>query len=228
MAILVEINALWYNALKILEFFLRKFGKKRQIKKYASLAELTRKSFAEKFWGTKQLQYFDYVNDKTNDETFTIAQIFLIALPFSPLETDRGLFLLKQIEEHLLTPYGLRSLSPNAPHYKGRLYSLKQTYDRSYYNGSIWPWTIGMYVDAVINLRGDKRHTINGLRTILKPLEQFFYDQGLGNISVFFEGDPPHRRNGQICSALNLSELLHAFFTLHRAEKEREGFSEYI
>jgi len=225
---LVEINALWYNALKIMEFFLRKFGKKKQVKKYASLAELNRKSFIEKFWSAKQLQYYDYINQKESNGAFTIAQIFLVALPFSPLDTDKRVFLLNQIEEHLLTPFGLRSLSPNVSYYKGRLYSLKQKNDRSYYNGSVWPWTIGMYVDAVINTRGDKRQTIEGIKKVLEPLGQFFYHQGLGNISAFFEGNPPHRRNGQICSALNLSELLRAFFTMHRSEKDREGFSEYI
>ncbi len=225
---LIEINALWYNALKIMEFFSRKFGKKRQIKKYAPMAELTRKSFVEKFWSTKHLQYFDHIDNQESDTTFSISQILLIALPFSPLDAERGLFILKQIEEHLLTPYGLRSLSPNAPQYKGRLYSPKQRYDRAYYNGSVWPWTIGLYIDAVINFRGEKRQTIENLKQTLDTLGQFFYEQGLGNISTIFEGNPPHRRNGQICSALNLSELLRAHFTVYRTEKEREGFSEYV
>ena len=192
------------------------------------MAEQTRKSINEYLWSQKHLQFYDHVYNDNLDTTFTLTQIFLLSLPFSPLNQERGLFVLNQVEERLLTPFGLRSLSSDTSNYKGRLYSFKHKVDSSYYTGSIWPWTIALYVDAVFNFRGEKRQTIENLKKAIETLGDFYLKEGLGNISTFFEGDAPYRRNGQICSSLNLTELLRAYYTIHRAEKELEGFSEYI
>jgi glycogen debranching enzyme len=225
---LPEINAFWFNALKIISFFLKTFGKKRQAKKYTTMAERMKKSFHNKFWNGEKKQYYDHVNEQDRDLSFTVAQIFLVTLPFSLLDEEEGLPLLEQIEKQLLTPYGLRSLSPNESSYKGRLYSHKYKTDSSYYNGSVWPWTIALYVDAVLKFRGDKRQTLETLKKQLEPLGHFYSNEGMGNISSIFEGNPPHRRNGQICSSLNLTELLRAYYILYRSEKKSEGFSEYV
>jgi predicted glycogen debranching enzyme len=216
-----EINALWYNSLKIMEFFSRETGKSKQAKKYADMAELTKKSFRKEFWNSKLLRYYDNIKGDLKEDTFSISQLFLIALPFSMLDVEKGILVLKQIEEHLLTPLGLRSLSPLEKHYKGRLESSINNHKSDYFVGSIWPWTIGMYIDAVLKLRGNNQQVINGLSAYLENLGQFFYEQGSGNISEFFEGNPPHRRNGRICYSLNLTELLRGYFTLHKAVKDK-------
>jgi predicted glycogen debranching enzyme len=212
-----EINALWYNSLKIMEFFSRETGKSKQAKKYADMAEMTKKSFQKEFWSPKLLRYHDCIKGDLKEETFSISQLFLIALPFSMLDVEKGIFVLKQIEEQLLTSLGLRSLSPNEKYYKGRLENSKKNHQSNYYVGSIWPWTIGMYIDAVLKFRGDNQQVIDNLKIKLENLGQFFYEQGSGNISEFFEGNPPHRRNGRICYSLNLTELLRSYFTLQKA-----------
>jgi glycogen debranching enzyme len=160
--------------------------------------------------------------------TFSINQLFLIGLPFSMLEEKRGTYLIKQTEDYLMTTFGLRSLSPQNKYYKGRLSSPQTSKDSTYYTGAIWPWMIGMYVDAMLAFKGNSGGIITNLNKTVSSLEKFFIEQGLGNISEFFEGNPPHRRNGKICSGLNLTELLRSLQVLHRAKKEREGFSEYV
>jgi len=225
---LCEINALWYNALKIAEFLCRKSKRKRTANKYAAMADKTRKAFLEMFWEAKKLQYADHIFEQQRDMTFSIAQLFLLGLPFSMLEEKRGIYLIKQIEDYLLTTLGLRSLSPQSKYYKGRLNSPKTSKETAYTTGSVWPWMIGMYVDAVLAFRGNSQEIIKKLDVAVSSLEIFFIEQGLGNISEFFEGNPPHRRNGKICSALNLTELLRSLQILYRTKKEREGFSEYV
>ena len=219
---LCEINALWYNSLKIMEYFSRQLDKKRLAKKFALKAEKTKTSFLSKFWSKKNLRYYDLIRDDFKDSTFSINQLFTITLPFSVLDVERGIFILKQIEEHLLTPLGLRSLSPNEKHYKGRGKSKLKRKDQAYYTGSIWPWPIGMYVDAVLRFRGTNQQVLNNLNKYFETLGKFFYDKGLGNISEFFEGNPPHRRSGQICNGLNLTELLRSYFSVDQAMKARD------
>ena len=218
---LVEINALWYNSLKIMEFFSRETKKNKQAKKYADMAELTRNSFQNEFWSKKKLRYFDCIRGDLKEETFTISQLFLIALPYSMLHVERGILVLKQIEDQLLTPLGLRSLSPNEKYYKGRLENSKYHQNSDYFVGSIWPWTIGMYIDAVLKFRGNNQQVINSLQEKLDNLGQFFYEQGSGNISEFFEGNPPHRRYGRICYSLNLTELLRGYYTLQKVSEDK-------
>jgi predicted glycogen debranching enzyme len=219
---LCEINALWYSSLKIMEYFSRELDKKKLAKQYASKAEITKTSFLSKFWSKKNLRYYDLIRDDYKDFTFSINQLFIIALPFSMLDVERGIFILKQIEEHLLTPLGLRSLSPNEKRYEGRGKSKLKRKDQAYYTGSIWPWPIGIYVDAVLRFRGTNQQTLNSLNNCFEMLGKFFYEQGLGNISEFFEGNPPHRRSGQICSGLNLTELLRSYFSVDQALKARD------
>jgi predicted glycogen debranching enzyme len=220
---LCEINALWYNSLKIMEFFSRETGKSKQAKKYADMAEVTKISFQKEFWNKNLLRYYDNIKGDLKEETFSISQLFLIALPYSILDIERGILLLKQIEEHLLTPLGLRSLSPHEKHYKGRLENSINNHKSSYFAGSIWPWTIGMYMDAVVKLRGNNQQVIDGLNKYLETLGQFFYEQGSGNIYEYFEGNPPHRRNGRICYSLNLTELLRGYYTLNELEIEKRN-----
>jgi len=217
-----EINALWFNSLKIMEFFSRETGKNKQAKKYADMAELTKKSFQKEFWSKKLLRYYDCITGDLKEETFSVSQLLLIALPYSMLDVEKGILVLKQIEEHLLTPLGLRSLSPKEKKYKGRLESSKNNHKSDYFVGSIWPWTIGLYADAVLKLRGSSQQVIDSLSSYLESLGQFFYEQGSGNISEFFEGNPPHRRNGRICYSLNLTELLRTYYTLHKIFTEKD------
>ena len=187
-----------------------------------------KQAFHNLFWNSKQLQYADYIYNGEKDMTFAVSQLFLIGLPFSMLESDRSIFLLKQIEEYLLTSLGLRSLSPNNNFYKGRLSSVKSSDDPAFYNGAIWPWTIGGYVNAVLAIRGNNHKVIESLSGTLAILAEFFSEKGLGTVSEFFEGNSPHRRNGQISSGLNLTEILRGYYSIHRAKKEREGFSDYV
>jgi predicted glycogen debranching enzyme len=209
-----EINALWYNGLKIMEYFSRETKKNKQAARYADMAEKTKKSFQSEFWSKKHLRYYDCIRGDLREEIFSISQLFLICLPFSMLDLEQGILVLKQIEEQLLTPLGLRSLSPNEKYYKGRLESMKNNQESDYFIGSIWPWTIGMYIDAVLKFRGDNQQVLDKLISNLDNLGQFFYEQGSGNISEFFEGNAPHRRNGRICYTLNLTELLRSYNTL--------------
>jgi predicted glycogen debranching enzyme len=211
---LCEINALWYNALKIMEYISAEMKKSKLAQNYAVMAEKTKTAFMSTFWDKKNSRCYDLVRSNHKDSTFTISQIYLLALPFSMFDKDQGLKVLNQIEDRLLTPFGLRSLSPRDRNYIGRIGEPKNNIDEALYSGSIWPWTIGMYVDAVLQFRGNTQETKDQMLTAINTLSDFFYRQGMGHISEYFEGDAPYRRFGQICNGLNLSELLRCYFLI--------------
>jgi predicted glycogen debranching enzyme len=145
---LLEINALWYNAIKIMEALALKTGKKREAGKFAKYAKKLQENFIKLFYDKNEDFLFDYINKKEKDQSFRINQLIPLSLSFTPLNKEQALKIFKRIDDELLTPYGLRTLTQKDKRY---ITGKKQTvFSKSpaYYNGAIWPFTIGFYIQA--------------------------------------------------------------------------------
>jgi len=189
----VEIQALWYNALRIMEQFT---GNAR----YGSMADQAHKSFAAQFWNAQTGCLFDV----PGDASIRPNQLVALSLPHPILEDrEKAASILSVVERELLTPYGLRTLAPGDPQYRGQCTGGQAARDGAYHQGTVWPWLLGPYADACAYVRG----TVN-VAALIAPLEQFRVDRGVGQIPEIFDGDAPHEPRGCIAQAWSVAEIL--------------------
>jgi len=208
----VEINALWYNGLKAMAFFAEKIGGNDDTQKFESMSLETKKSFNDIFWNDKLGCLYDTVDGFFNDDSIRPNQIFAISLPFTMLSTKKEKSVLEIVEKHLLTPYGLRSLSPEHKNYIGQYTGNQTSRDIAYHQGTVWSWLIGPYVDAYLKIYGDDKQIKEELLKRLEPLiRHIFEDGGIGSISELFDGDAPHQPGGCISQAWSVAELLRVY-----------------
>jgi predicted glycogen debranching enzyme len=200
----VEINALWYNALRFMEDLAKQFD--RDYSKYKSLAELVKKNFNEQFWNEEEGCLYDVIG-RFKDASIRPNQIFAVSLPHSMLSKEKEKKVMSKVEEELLTPYGLRSLSPKDSDYKGAYLGDQLTRDLSYHQGTVWPWLLGPFVTAYVKVRGKK-----GVEKLLSALFEHLSDAGIGTISEIFDGDAPHKPKGCISQAWSVAEILRCYF----------------
>jgi glycogen debranching enzyme len=191
----VEVNALWYNALRIVAELSTDSGLR-------SRAEDVRDSFETSFWNRQSQCCYDVVNP--NDASIRPNQLFAISLPFPLFDDARAHEILSVCESQLLTPVGLRTLSPNDPRYRGRLTGDPRSRDNAYHQGTVWPWLTGAYIDALRRYRGD----LASAQTLLDNMQTHLGEAGLGTISEVFDGDAPHTPRGCIAQAWSVGEIL--------------------
>ena len=218
---LLEINVLWYNALKIMEYFCKELKKKSLMKRFNRMAVNCQNSFLIYFWNGNDKQFYDLIRENYMDRSFRINQIMLLSLPFPILEAKSAQPVLRQIETELLTPFGLRSLSPRTKGYMGRIEFKSGKNNPSYYLGAVWPWTAGWYVDAVLQSKGRDSATLTYLQQFIEGFSELFYDRGLGYISELCEGDEPYTANGNLVYNLNLIELLRSIYNLENIKSKK-------
>jgi predicted glycogen debranching enzyme len=208
----VEINALWYNALKIMEEISLNLGQKDCSTKYSSLAEKTKDSFNRTFWNDTEKCLYDYVDDYYCDASVRPNQIFAISLPYQPLTEANQKYVLDVVQEQLLTPFGLRSLSPKHEKYVGQYGGDQYSRDIAYHQGTVWPWLMGPFITAYIKVNGRSEQTKKFAKALLsRLLNKHLEDAGLGTISEIFDGDPPHHPRGCIAQAWSVGEILRAY-----------------
>jgi predicted glycogen debranching enzyme len=202
----VEINALWYNALKIMEFFMSELHYHGDAEFYHMKANLVARSFNEKFWNPKEKCLYDYIEGDFRSEDIRPNQLYAIGLPFKVLEESKALQVIQVVRKHLLTPRGLRSLSPSHSDYKGRYYGNVWERDSSYHQGPVWSHLTGIYIDALFaTLKEDGR---DEAALLLNGFARHLEEAGLGTVSEIFDGDPPHTPRGCIAQAWSVGELL--------------------
>lgn len=204
----VEIQALWYNALRILETFARRLGDREAEERWAALAQWCYQSFNAQFWNSAQHCLFDCVDGEARDESIRPNQIFAVSLPFPIVSTDRAALIVELVTRELLTPYGLRTLSPSDPRYCGRYQGDVQHRDAAYHQGTVWAWLIGPYITAYLKTHGNTAESRQFARRLLGPLLDHLSDAGVGSISEIFDGDPPHEPRGCIAQAWSVAEVL--------------------
>lgn len=200
----VEVNALWFNALKILQLLSEKFG--GDALKYEKLSNKVKKSFTA-FWNGSYL--CDVIKDGYRDASVRPNQIFAVSLPFSILDREKEKKVVQKVMEELLTPYGLRSLSPKERGYKGIYSGSPEERDAAYHNSTVWSWLIGPFVTAFLKVNG--RESMEQAKEFCMPLLAHTEDAGLGSISEIFDGDAPHAARGCISQAWSVAELLRCY-----------------
>jgi predicted glycogen debranching enzyme len=199
-----EINALWYNALKVMEVFSEELGAEWD----GSLAEKIRESY-EKFWNSEYGCLFDLIDEI--DAAIRPNQVIAASLPFTPLEADQIKGIVDLATEELLTPYGLRTLSPKDPAYIGRYEGGPAERDRAYHQGTVWPWLIGPYITASLKASRGSKKSRDEARELLRPLMDLEDQMGVGTICEVFDGDEPHRPGGCISQAWSVGEVMRAW-----------------
>jgi predicted glycogen debranching enzyme len=208
----VEINALWYNALKIMSFLAREMDFNNESRDYDILAQKVRKSFNGAFWIEEGQYLYDYINGETKNAAIRPNQILAVSLPYSMLPKTRQRNVVEIVKEHLLTPYGLRSLSPKDRDYIGRYCGNVYERDGAYHQGTVWAWLIGPYISAYAKAYAGNKDTLDYIKGLFIPFYGHLYEAGLGTVSEIFDGDQPHTPRGCISQAWSVAEILRAYF----------------
>jgi predicted glycogen debranching enzyme len=219
----VEINALWFNSLKITADLCRRFGRTKKADYYDQRAEQVKNRFQELFWNEKRGCLYDVIRDGHRDESIRPNQILSLSLPFPLFEGKKAHGVLETVEQKLLTPFGLRSLSPEDRGYKARYEGDASSRDSAYHQGTVWTWLLGPFIDALIRFRG-KAGRIQA-RSLLKGMEEHMAWAGIGSISEIFDAEPPHTPRGCIAQAWSVAEILRTYsevFRLEPVNKNRE------
>jgi predicted glycogen debranching enzyme len=202
----VEINALWYNALRLLECWLIEEGRESDAPKYAALAERARNSFNRRFWNEETGHLFDVVDGETGDDPACRPnQVFAISLPFPVLDDSRWQPVLETVKEKLLTPVGLRSLSPDHPDYKPKYDGDLRARDAAYHQGTVWAWLIGPFIDAWLKVYPERREEARGF---LAAFQSGLGEACIGSISEVFDAEEPHTPRACIAQAWSVAEVL--------------------
>ena len=206
----VEINALWYHALRILAERSGD-GAQRRAEHFTEVAERARNSFRQLFWNNTGKYLYDVIRDGYRDPAVRPNQIFAVSLPHSPLLIDQQRAVVERVDRELFTPYGLRSLSPEDPAYRGRCEGNPFERDSAYHQGTVWGWLIGPYVEAHLRVHGFSTTEQTKMRAALGGLIEHLDRAGIGQVSEIFDGDAPHEPRGCIAQAWSVSELLRAW-----------------
>jgi predicted glycogen debranching enzyme len=201
----VEINALWYNALRLLEGWVRtaRGGRSAQL---AELADRCKRSFHERFWKKDGGYLYDVVDGPDgDDDAIRPNQIFAISLPHAVLAEERWRSVVDVVERELLTPVGLRSLARNHKDYKPSYHGDLKTRDAAYHQGTVWSWLIGPFVDAWLRVHPDDKA---GARQKLSGLLAHLDEAAIGTVSEIFDAEAPFTARGCVAQAWGVAELL--------------------
>ena len=205
----VEIQALWYNALRVMEHLAGKFHNSKAGKSYAVMADRTFDSFNHLFWNEAAGCLYDVVNEGERDQAIRPNQIFAVSLSHSMVSQERAKSILQVVARELLTPRGLRTLSPKDANYIGRYEGDPRKRDSAYHQGTVWLWLMGAYITAHARTFGPGA----GRKFAAEWLDNFaehLREAGLGQVSEIFDGDTPHSPRGCIAQAWSVAELLRA------------------
>jgi len=205
----VEINALWYNALRLMEKWSARFDTAGAPSTYAELADRAKASFNSRFWNEAENCLYDLVDgDPAEGACVRPNQLFSISLPHPVLDPARWRPVFDKVERELLTPVGLRTLSRSSPLYRARYDGDLRSRDAAYHQGTVWAWLIGPYIDARLKVNpGDAA----GARACLSGLVAHLNEACLGSISEIFDAEEPFTPRGCVAQAWSVAEVLRAW-----------------
>lgn len=210
----VEVQALWYNALKTMELLGNRFNERHIAAEYSEMAQKAKNSFNQRFWDESQGCLYDVIDPSNNpDPSIRPNQSIVGALDFQLLEKEKMQSVVKYVQNELLTPAGLRTLSPSDPRYKGHYEGTRPDRDRAYHNGSIWPWLTGPFTTAYLKANGYSQNNVEyAYQNFIKTLLDFGLPRGgLGTLNEINDGDPPYTPRGCIAQAWSVAEPLRAY-----------------
>jgi predicted glycogen debranching enzyme len=203
----VEINALWYNSVCFAIEMAKIEKDKSFIKEFGHLPELISNSFLELFWDEKIGFLADYVNDEEGRNFFVRPNMVIaVSLPYSMLDKEQMKKILDIADKELVTPRGLRTLSPGNKFYQGTYYGNQEERDRAYHQGTVWPWLFGPFCEGWLKVYG--RQGVQKIRKLIFGLEEVMSEHGITTLSEIHDGDPPHAPRGAISQAWSVGEVL--------------------
>ncbi len=199
----VEINALWHNALK----FVEELGASHP----GPAADRVAARFRQRFWSEELGYLYDVVDGSAPaDSSLRPNQIIALSLPYPALEGEQARRVLAAVKSDLLTPYGLRTLSPHDSRYRGHYQGDQWARDSAYHQGAVWPWLMGPFMTAHVRFAADRSAARQEAIAWLADLWRHLREAGLGQISEIFDADPPHHPRGCIAQAWSVAEVLRA------------------
>jgi len=215
----IEINALWYNTVSFAAELAEKIKNKKKADEYGRLKDKIESSFSDIFWSEEHKYCADFVNEDYKDFTVRPNQVFACSLPYTPIDALKQKSIIEKIENELLTPKGLRSLSPLHPNYKGSCSGTVFERAFAYHQGSAWPWLLGPFAEAYLKLH--KKTGVSKIKRILGGMEKEMHSHGIGSIAEIYDGNPPHQQRGSISQAWNVAELLRIRDLIHKLEENK-------
>jgi len=205
----VEVNALWYNAMMFALELAGQSKDKQFIDTWQQWPEITKNSFMEMFWK----QDMGYLADLYNPETGTdwavrCNMLIACALPYTMLDKEITSKTLEVITNNLLTPRGLRTLSPKHPDFIGFYEGTQDQRDHAYHQGTVWPWLLEFYANAYLSIY--KKSGVQKIKRIIDDFENDLYEYGVGTIAEVYDGNPPHRPKGAVSQAWSVAAIIQA------------------
>jgi len=214
----VEVNALWYNAICFALEMAEEANDTDFVEIWKPISQNIPTSFTKTFWYKEKNYLYDYVDGDFYDKSVRPNQVFAVSLPYSPINEDIQKGVLDRVQSELLTPRGLRTLSPKNPLYKPEYTGNLTARDNAYHQGSVFPWLFGHFAEAWLKL-----HEQSGVSFIKRYYDMFsevITEHGIGTVSELYDGDPPHRPSGAISQAWSVSELLRVHHMLAQFENK--------
>ena len=210
----VEINTLWYNAVKFALELAEKAGDNKFVKEWENMPEKIKESFRIVFCDPDKAYLADYVDGDYKDWSVRPNQIFAVSFKYSPLDNDKKKQVLDTVRKELLTPRGLRTLSPKNPDYKAVYEGNQEQRDKAYHQGTVWPWLLGHFCEGYLKLH--KKSGIGFVRQLVEGFEEVMSEHGIGSISEIYDGNPPHLPGGAISQAWSVAEILRILTMLEK------------
>lgn len=202
----VELNALWYNAIRFALEASNYGGDEKFISEWESLPIKIEISFEKTFWNEEKKYLADFVNNNYTDWSLRPNQVIAASLPYSPIRDEIKKSLLNIVKEKLLTPRGLRTLSPDDPNYKGIYIGNQRERDLAYHQGTVWPWLLGHFAEAY--LKTFEENAMPLIQSIYENFSPAVLEYGIGTIAEIYDGNEPFKARGTISQAWSVAELL--------------------
>lgn len=209
----VEVNALWFNMLCFMHELAVVFLDPIKYE-IAQLLPKIRLNFCQTFYAEEDGYLYDFVNNDEKNLGFRPNQIFAVSLPYSPLPKKIALKVVEKVQQQLLTPYGLRTLTPLDQNYRGVYFGRQEERDYAYHNGTVWPWLLGHFAEALLKVYS-RKCAIEILQPSLVALKAHLHEGCIGSIAEIFSGDAPHAANGCISQAWSVAEVLRLTYLLN-------------
>ncbi|PKP51861.1 MAG: amylo-alpha-1,6-glucosidase [Bacteroidetes bacterium HGW-Bacteroidetes-1] len=213
----VEVNALWFNAISFALELASVANDRAFIKKWEEIPGRISQSFTDTFWDSSKGYLADYVYEGKQDWTIRPNMLFAVSLPYSPINEEIQISVLKRIKSELLTERGLRSLTPTDPKYKGVYAGNQEERDHSYHQGTVFPWLISHFCEARLKLHGKAGLFL--VEELYSNFEAAIFKAGIGSISEIYDGDPPHEPRGAISQAWSVAALIKTKELIEKTKK---------
>lgn len=202
----VEINALWYNALKIMECLALKFDENS--KYYENLANKAKDEFIKRFWNEDARCLYDVIQDEKPIDNIRPNQIIAVSLPFTMLDREKKMLIVKKVHQKLYTPYGLRTLDVDNKEYSGEYKGEVVRRDGAYHQGTVWPWLMGPFLEAYVKVHDYSDESKKTIKYMLDNFNEHMKYACIGSISEILEGNEPFNPRGCPAQAWSVAEVL--------------------